>query len=94
MDLIDDQSLPALARGVRLQTDATTGEPVLLFPEGVICLSPTAQAILTRCNGHTSAADIIADLGGEYAADAETLRRDVWDCLGDLLQRKVVVLAK
>jgi len=34
MSAIDEKSCPALATGVRMQTDATTGEPVLLFRKG------------------------------------------------------------
>ena len=44
---------PRLARGVRLQADATTGQSVLLFPEGVLELNETAQEILARCDGAT-----------------------------------------
>lgn len=43
MSTIDEQSHPALAAGVRMQMDATTGEPILLFPEGVLHLNATAQ---------------------------------------------------
>jgi pyrroloquinoline quinone biosynthesis protein D len=94
VDLTDDQVRPILARGVRLQTDATTGEPVLLFPEGAIYLSPSAHDIVARCDGQTTAAALLAALAEEYEADPETLRRDVWDCLTDLQERKVVVFAK
>jgi coenzyme PQQ biosynthesis protein PqqD len=87
----DDQRCPSLARGVRLQTDATTGEPVLLFPEGLLYLSPTALDVLTRCDGKKSVEVIIFDLADEYDAEADTLRQDVLDCLLDLYERKVVV---
>jgi pyrroloquinoline quinone biosynthesis protein D len=90
----DDQLRPILARGVRLHSDPATGEPVLLFPEGALFLSPTAHDILLRCDGNATAGAIIAALANEYEVDAQTLHRDVWDCLGDLEQRKLVVLAK
>ncbi len=91
MKVIDEQSRPILARGVRLQNDATTGEPLLLFPEGVLYLSASARDIVTRCNGQASAAAIISALAAEYEVDSETLHRDVLDCLGDLHQRKLVL---
>lgn len=87
----DEQSRPKLARGVRLQLDVPTGEPVLLFPEGVLFLSATAKDILARCTGQETVSDLIASLAEEYEADREILRQDVLDCLSDLYQRKLVV---
>ena len=40
----DLQSRPALARGVRLQTDASTGEPVLLINLNTTKTDPTGTA--------------------------------------------------
>jgi coenzyme PQQ biosynthesis protein PqqD len=88
---LDEQSRPALGRGVRLQTDAKTGEPMLLFPEGVTYLSETANAILARCDGHRNLASIISALSEEFDAPHETLRKDVLDCLLELYERKLVV---
>ena len=90
MDL-GEQSCPKLGRGVRLQVDAATGEPVLLFPEGVLFLSATANDILARCTGNTTVSVILAALAEEYDAEQDTLRQDVLDCLRDLYERKLVV---
>lgn len=92
MPPLDEQSRPGLARGVRLQTDVKTGEPVLLFPEGVLYLSETANEILSRCNGVQTVSGILSALAEEYDVSPETLREDVLDCLNDLYQRKLVVL--
>ena len=91
MSAIDEKSCPALATGVRMQTDATTGEPILLFPEGVMHLNSTAQEVVSRCDGKTSVEAIIAALAEEYDESADTLRGDVLECLGELQQRKLVV---
>lgn len=88
----DEQACPALARGVRLQTDPKTGQPLLLYPEGAIELSETAHAILQRCNGTTTVAAIVSALMDEYDTIPEPLRKDVLDCLGDLYERKLVVV--
>jgi len=93
VNLIDDQTRPALAPGVRLHTDPSTGEPVLLFPEGLIHLNATAHAVVTRCDGHATAEAILGSLAGEYAVSAETLRQDVLDCLTQLHRRKLVVFS-
>ena len=89
---IDQQSHPALARGVRLQTDAKTGEPMLLYPEGVLYLSSTAYDVISRCDGQRTSAAIISSLAEEYEVDVDTLRSDVLECLADLNQRKLLVV--
>lgn len=94
MNLINEQARPSLARGVRLQLDPKTQEPMLLFPEGAMYLSETAHAIVTRCGGELTAQAIIDALASEYQTDGEALRQDVFDCLKDLHQRKLLVFAK
>jgi pyrroloquinoline quinone biosynthesis protein D len=42
---------------------------VLLYPEGMVELSDTAAAILTRCSGNASVAQIITDLQQQFPAD-------------------------
>lgn len=88
---IDLQSRPTLARGVRLQIDVSSGEPVLLFPEGVLHLNPTAHDIVSRCDGQRTTEAIVASLADEYEADGGMLRGDVLDCLRDLHQRNLLV---
>jgi coenzyme PQQ biosynthesis protein PqqD len=88
---LEEQSYPALSRGVRLQTDTKTGDPVLLFPEGLLYLSETAHEILKRCDGRKTISNIISELAEEYEADSDSLRKDVLDCFEDLYQRKLVV---
>jgi coenzyme PQQ biosynthesis protein PqqD len=93
MNTIDHQTRPALARGVRLATDAATGEPLLLFPEGVLYLSVTAYDIAARCDGQGTIAAIVASLAAEYEVEALTLERDVLDCLDELRRRKLLVFS-
>jgi pyrroloquinoline quinone biosynthesis protein D len=85
-------SRPARAPGVRLQLDKVTGEPVLLYPEGVLELNDTAHAILNLCNGAMTVDEIVATLAAEYEVEAEVLRADALECLGDLLQRHLIAL--
>lgn len=68
---------PAIARGMRLQWEPAQEAHVLLYPEGMVKLNGSAGAILSRCDGVRSVADIVADLertygmeglGGEVAA--------------------------
>jgi pyrroloquinoline quinone biosynthesis protein D len=88
---IADSAQPRLARGVRLQTDASTGNSVLLFPEGVLELNESAQEILSRCDGRT-VSEIIQKLAQEYDIDPAMLDPDVRETLTDLQRRKLIEL--
>ena len=89
--VIDAQSRPALAPRARLQTDPVDGEPVLLYPEGLLRLNETAHAVLSRCDGRTPVEAIVAALADEYEVSAETLRADVVECLADFRRRQLLV---
>ena len=83
---------PVLAPRVRLQVDHVSGNPVLLFPEGILILNETAKEIVIRCDGIRSIDEIAALLAQEYKAMADELRRDVEECLRDLKRRQLIVL--
>jgi pyrroloquinoline quinone biosynthesis protein D len=91
---VDQQSRPALARGVRLRNDPITGEPLLLYPEGVLPLDDATHDIITRCSGEATVESIILSLADEYDADPGTLRRDVCECLDQLRERMLVAIPK
>jgi pyrroloquinoline quinone biosynthesis protein D len=94
MNAIDQQRCVGLALGVRLQTDRATGEVVLLYPEGILILNETAREIVTRCDGKTAIAEIVAALAAEYESSAAELENDIAECLGDLHRRKLIVFAQ
>ena len=91
MSTIDNR--PALAPGVRLQIDAITGEPVLLYPEGIMALNSTAHEIVARCDGATTVEAIATALAAEYEIGSDALAGDVLECLEDLRQRHLIVFA-
>lgn len=86
---ISDLVRPRLAKGVRLQIDATTNQSVLLYPEGIVELNETAQEILSRCDGRTLG-EIVCELAEEFEADRGALAADVRETLSDLQQRKLI----
>jgi len=92
MSTVDLNSRPALAPHVRMKIDPVNNEPVLLYPEGVLILNPTAHEIVQLCDGARTGADILTNLSAQYEIDAATLRDDVVECLADLLQRNLLVL--
>jgi pyrroloquinoline quinone biosynthesis protein D len=91
---LDEQSRPALARGVRLRNDPLTDEPLLLFPEGALPLDEITHDILLRCSGKATLAAIIQSLAEEYETDEDTVRSDVCECLDQLRQRMLIAFAK
>jgi coenzyme PQQ biosynthesis protein PqqD len=93
MSPLTAQSRPALARGVRLRTDPINGDPVLLFPEGILPLEATTHAIVSRCTGKETLGDIVASLAEEYEVDAATLLNDVQECLEELREEMLVTVA-
>ncbi len=92
MSAIDLNCRLALAAHVRLQLDPVSDEPVLLFPEGVLVLNPTAHDIVLHCNGKATVLEIVAALSNEYEIDEATLRTDAVECLADLLARNLIVV--
>jgi pyrroloquinoline quinone biosynthesis protein D len=72
---------PKLSSRSRLQKDKVTGKPILLYPEGILILNPTAHAIATHCTGETTFEEIVAKLAAQYGASPEDVRTDVTTCL-------------
>jgi pyrroloquinoline quinone biosynthesis protein D len=82
---LDSTSRPALTRGLRLQWEPAQGAHVLLYPEGMVKLNGSAGAILSRCDGVHTVAEIVADL--ERAYDTTGLTEDVSAFLALALER-------
>jgi pyrroloquinoline quinone biosynthesis protein D len=59
---------PAIAHGMRLQWEPAQEAHVLLYPEGMVKLNGSAGAILARCDGARTLAEIVADLERSYSA--------------------------
>jgi pyrroloquinoline quinone biosynthesis protein D len=59
---------PAIAHGMRLQWEPAQEAQVLLYPEGMVKLNGSAGAILARCDGLRTVAEIVADLERSYSA--------------------------
>jgi pyrroloquinoline quinone biosynthesis protein D len=62
MSEVIDSAVPAIAAGMRLQWEAAQEAHVLLYPEGMVKLNGSAGAIMSRCDGVRTVADIIGDL--------------------------------
>lgn len=59
------EDAPKLAARTRIRHDPARDADVLLFPEGVLVLNPSAAAILTLCDGARTVAEISATLAAQ-----------------------------
>lgn len=66
---------PRIGKGFRLQWEPAQDCHVLLYPEGMVKLNPTAGEILKRCDGQRTVAQIVAEL--EVAFNTQGLLPDV-----------------
>jgi pyrroloquinoline quinone biosynthesis protein D len=48
---------------------------IILYPEGLIKLNPSAGEILKRCDGQSTVDEIAADLARTFTADADEVAR-------------------
>lgn len=78
---------PRLAPQVRLQWDSVRERHVLLQPEGVLLLNPTAAAILELCDGRRNVGEIAERLSVTYNHVVED---DILHFLQRLVQKRVV----
>ena len=69
----------ATAPGFRLQWEEAQGAHVLLYPEGMVRLSESAGAILSRCDGERTLEGVLASL--EEAFPGADLEADVVEFL-------------
>lgn len=74
--IISQHDVYQFRRGWRLQWEAIQDCHVILYPEGMVKLSPTASEILEQVDGRQCIADIIATLQQRYP-DADTLADDI-----------------
>jgi len=92
MSASDLQARPVLTPHARVQKDPVSGDPVLLYPEGVLMLNATAEAILAQVNGIATIEQILAALAAEFEVTPDELQADVFEYLAELEQRRLLTL--
>ena len=80
---------PRLVTGARLRYDEVREEHLMLIPEGVVRLNPTAAEVLGLCDGERSVDDIAGMLSERY--DGADLRDDVVELVDAMAQKGLVV---
>ena len=80
---------PRLVTGARLGYDEVREEHLLLVPEGVVRLNPTAAEVLELCDGERSLDEIAGALSARY--EGADVRDDVLELVDAMAQRGLVV---
>ena len=89
---VEDASVPALARGVRLRFDQARSAWVLLAPERVLMPDEIAVEILKRCDGKAAVSAIVDDLARTFEAEPAQVGGDVRGLLQDLADKGMLTL--
>lgn len=79
METIDTigAACPQLGPHFVFRWEASQNAYILLYPEGLIKLNPSAGEILKRCDGRTSVTAIIAALQSAFPGDATNIATEV-----------------
>ncbi|HEV2677443.1 MAG TPA: pyrroloquinoline quinone biosynthesis peptide chaperone PqqD [Aliidongia sp.] len=88
----DDETVPALARGVKFRFDEVRQAWVLLAPERLFVPDEQAVEILKLVDGIRSLGAIVDELTGRFKAPRDLIARDVATMLGDLADKGAVKL--
>ena len=89
---VQDEAVPALARGVKLRFDKARDAWVVLAPEKVLMPDQIAVEILRRCDGKAQVTAIVNDLATAFSADRDQVAGDVRAFLQDLADKGIVRL--
>jgi len=79
---------PRLRSHLRLQWEEARRQYVLLGPELVVTLNPSGAAIVGRCDGRHTVADIVDELSGDYSTVVRT--DDVVTFVGRLASLRLI----
>jgi len=78
---IGEESIPGLTPTFRFQWEEVQNCYVILYPEGMVKLSPSAGEIMKLCDGQRSVRQIINDLSAQFPGS--DLSTDVMRFLGE-----------
>jgi pyrroloquinoline quinone biosynthesis protein D len=90
MSQLPDTAKPRLAAKVRLKWDEVRQKPLLLFPEGVLVLNPTAHEVVALCDGQRTIAEIVKTLSEKFHSD--TIDADVKELLARLIGKSFITI--
>jgi PqqA peptide cyclase len=68
---------PALAAKTRVRRDPITGEPLVLYPEGLLRLNRSGAAIVALCDGRRSVQAIVAELAEKFRPGSREMGAEI-----------------
>ena len=89
---VEEESVPAFVRGVRLHNDEARDQWVLLAPERMLKLDGIAVEILKRVDGESDLGAIVDDLCATFEAERGQVLNDCSAFLQQLVDRRMVVI--
>jgi pyrroloquinoline quinone biosynthesis protein D len=92
LPVIAESSVPRLAAHVRLRFDKQREQWVLLAPERIFVLDEIALAIVERCQGSATLAEVVDDLARTFEAPREQVLADAGALLQGFLDKGVMTL--
>lgn len=84
------ETIPKLARGMKLREDKARAQWVVLGPERMFVPDEIALEVIRLLDGHRSLAAIADDLAARYAAPRDEILADIAAMLDDLAAKGVV----
>ena len=84
------ETIPKLARGMKLREDKARAQWVVLGPERMFVPDEIALEVIRLLDGHRSLAAIADDLAARYAAPRDEILADIATMLDDLAAKGVV----
>ncbi len=75
--VVERSRLPELNPMFRLRWEQTQAAYVLLYPEGVVKLNPTAGEILRRCDGQHTVGQLTEELQDLFAESRDRVEQGV-----------------
>jgi pyrroloquinoline quinone biosynthesis protein D len=92
MSVFSETAKPRLAAKARLKWDEVRQKPLLLSPERVLVLNPTAHQVVALCDGRRTIGEILVSLREKFESDA--VDGDVRDLLARLAEKGLLVIAE
>jgi len=89
---ISDESRPRLAAHRRLRFDEARKSWTIQAPERVFLLDDIACAIVSRCNGEMTVAEIVQALCTAFEAPSDVVAKDVRTLVRDFADKGVMEL--
>ena len=84
--MFDGSASVSLRTGYRLQWEPRQSAWVLLYPEGMVVLNESAQAVLELCQDPIAIPNLVAHL--EHQFPGEPIRDDILEFLRDAYERQ------